>query len=83
MAASLITVVSSVSEESPQRAVTTTSLRDPLRVAATLGRVAPSSSRYARHLSRFNGRVYPKIGVYPPMLATPPVIAGIATLRSR
>ena len=48
---------------------------------ATLGRVAPSSARYARHLSRFNGRAYPKIGVCLPIQAAPPIIAGIATTR--
>ena len=57
--------------------MTESSLRDPLRVAATLGRVAPSPARYARHLSRFNGRAYPKIGVRVIMQAASPFIAGI------
>mgnify|MGYP004453153615 CR=1 FL=1 len=42
---------------------------------ATLGRVAPSSARYACHLSRFNGRAYPKIGVWA-NVAAPPFDAG-------
>ena len=46
------------------------------RSVATLGRVAPSPSRYARHLSRFNGRAYPKIGVRVIMQAAPLIIAG-------
>jgi hypothetical protein len=50
---------------------------------ATLGRVAPSSARYACHLSRFNGRAYPRIGVRLPMQAAPPFIAEIASLLIR
>ncbi len=53
------------------------------RSVATLGRVALSPSRYARHLSRFNGRAYPKIGVRTPMQFTPSFRAGLPrSLRS-
>ncbi len=38
------------------------SLRDPLRVVATLGRVVPSPAGFACHLSRFNGRAYSRKG---------------------
>ena len=47
------------------------------RSEATLGRVAPSSSRYARHLSRFNGRAYPKIGVRTDMKPLRPLLRGL------